>query len=352
MSIVVNKFKQISTDPNVPNTGVNRLLKIYTFSTTNNIQIGTNTNNQPILSNEEAIIINGLKQVETKAYFSDVGDILITNSAGSQVYYFLNKLATKNLTYNQTTQQYELPPNQTRTLSNESNLVSLPSTLAEPPYLVVSKPYGNYYLYKKDSATPMVLLYNTIPRPEYIDFYNGDIQAYGLVADYCKEVNKADPVCLCINQENANASDTTENKQFCMNSIFKTNAARAAVKAKATPYEYSEISKRCGCFNTECSQTHPFHVKDRLIKLPPNGECPASNYTICSVQIGAGRDVDFDNLQLEQKCGSDSGPTTPPPTTPPPTTAPPAKKSSPILFIIIGIVVLIAIIFFVLKKKK
>ena len=352
MSIVVNKFKQISTDANNPNTGVNRLVKLYTFSTTNDINIGTNpADNQPILSNEEAIIINGLRQVETKAYFGDLGDILITNSAGSQVYYFLNKTATKNLTFNQTTNKYELVSGQTRTLPNESNLVSLPSTLANPPYLVVSKPYGFYYLYKKDNATPMVLLYNTIPRPEYIDFYNGDNQAYGLVADYCKEVNKADPVCLCINQENNNASDTTENKQFCMNSIFKTNAARAAVKSKATPYEYGELSKRCGCFNTECSQTHPFHIADRLIKLPPNGECPASNYTICSVQIGAGRDVEFDNLQLEQKCGSDSGPTTKPPTTAPPTTAPP-KKSSPILFIIIGLVLLIAIIFFVLKKKK
>ena len=352
MSVTVNKFKYLSTDTNNPNTGVNRLFKIYTFSTVNNIQIGTNpSTNQPILSNEEAIILRGLKNTDAeKAYFSDIGDILITNSSNVLIYYFLNRMATKDLNYNQTTGKYELPSGQQRTQSNENNLANVS---VNPPYIATSKPYGKYYLYKKDNDTPMVLYYSPIARPEYIDYYASDPQAYGLIADYCKEVNKADPVCLCVNQENSSNSDTTENKQFCMNDLFKTNTARAAVKSKATPYEYGELEKRCGCFNVNCNSQHPFHLEDRRQKLPPDGNCPASNYNICSVQIGAGRDIDFENLDLEQNCGNDSGPTTKPPTTVPPTTTPtPSKKSSPILFIIIGVVILALIVFFVMKNKK
>jgi hypothetical protein len=278
-NIMVNKFKRISTDVNNPNIGTSRLFKIYTFD-------------------DDSKIIAGLTGKDgCKCFFSDIGDILVINKDGIQISYFINQTATKDL-INGKLKDQNIP----RTLSTENNQVSSSSSIT---FLIPSKNYGKYFLYKKNSTTKTVLLYNTIPRPEYSSFYKDDEQAYALVADYCKEINAVDPICKCINQENISSKDETENKQFCMNDIFGNNTVRTSIKKGSSSSVYGELERRCGCFNINCKKDHPFFITDRTKKYPPDGKCPSTDVTICNTTISGGTNLNLGDLKLDQKCGSE-----------------------------------------------
>jgi hypothetical protein len=290
----------------ISSTGFDRLQPVYTFS----------------FEDQGAIIKALRKEDGMKAFFTDeFGGVLLSLSNG-QTRYIKNPLVSK--TVNQ---------NVINAMTIGTNEVSILTTQDYNRFAVSSKPFGFWYLFKKDANSLLQILYNPIPRAE---FQSNDINTIknnkSWIGKFCQEIGGIDPICKCINIENSelNIAGEDENQQFCMNELLRNNTSRKLLKGVARAGEYAELEKRCGCMIGKCDNAHPlwkYLLKSQIL----TETCPSSSFTICNANFNAGRDIKIDQVQLEQSCGgSFPQPTTPPPTEPPvipptdaPTTPPP-----------------------------
>jgi uncharacterized membrane protein YgcG len=250
-------------------SGIERFIKVYTFSQT-----------------DSSLISKALP--ERRLYFSDTGELLITESASSKTKVLSHKVA--------------LVQNTLSTLAVESNLVH---KAFDDQTFFFSKDLGLWVLCLEPTGSYSIR-YNPVPRQEYLKYFKSDENnSISLLLDYCKEVRGFDPVCSCINRENPdlNIQNEDENKQFCMNSLLGGNKTRTNIKKASSGMEYKAIASNCACLNIQCPrEKHPIQ-KEINTRVP----CPGTVLSICNTNISSGRDISSLGMEIEQRCGVNTG---------------------------------------------
>ena len=250
-------------------TGIERFIKVYTFS-----------------AQDSSLITKALP--ERRLYFSDIGELIITESASS-----MKKVLNHKVAITQTT----LP-----TLTVESNLIH---KAFEGQTFFFSRDLGFWVLCLETSGSYSIR-YNPVPRQEYLKYFKADENnSISLLLDYCKEVKGLDPFCKCINRENSelNIQNEDENKQFCMNSLLGGNKTRTNIKKASSGMEYKAISSNCACLNIQCpKEKHP--IQKEINRRVP---CPGTILSICNTNITSGRDIKTLGMEIEQSCGVNIG---------------------------------------------
>lgn len=233
-------------------------------------------------------------------YFDDTGTLL------------LKKIGSEKIISNGITKKNNVP-----TL----NAFRLRSSDLSQKYFY-SIPYGKYILYI-ESYTQAKLLYNPIPRNDFIDFYKkSDFEAYSFAIQACVENGGKDPICRCLNLQTDKDPDT----EFCMNDIFGSPELRKNVKNSATNKTgYNTLEGVCGCSNDLCEELHPLNAAIRSgVKA-----CPSNLVvTICNSTLNT-KDFVNSNATLSQSCSGNLGGVATDATPPPVINPPPSPITQP-----------------------
>lgn len=231
---------------------------------------------------------------------------------------------------------------------------------------IFSKPNGRWILNLKN--TPYTILYNPVPRNDMAYEYknandSGKSDILSKIIQSCIENNGKDPTCSCVNGITTNLSTPSlENDgEFCMTEIFNRNKAlrRQVQFSSENKSVYGTLAGMCHCINQNCNKITNSFMREYIISNPCDKQL---NLTICNTSIisdNAGQ-VNLGDLNIEQKCSSNTGPTpsptpgpTPSPTpspTPGPTPSPTPQISKKIFAGVFLIIIILLIILFYINK--
>ncbi len=259
------------------NRGKNRFVTVHTFT-----------------EEESQHILNGFEQKEKcKLYFNDIGNIVVKKE-DTTIFDFTPKIITKT------------SDNRTST-AGLLNIVTRkkPSNPNKPPHqFVYSVENGLWIIYIGDKDTKQFeLLYNPVPRKYANQLSKANRRDFlDRIAPYCQEVDILDPACFCINVENTDKNDPTENYQFCVNDLVGGNNARNFLLQKSGRNQYDILSQSCHCINVKCNVTHPL----RRALIAATEACPtAFAFTNCAVNFDAsdGSQINIrDSVNIAQEC--------------------------------------------------
>jgi hypothetical protein len=287
----------------ISNKGLARFLKIATFPIAGSVNEG-----DPSLMCD--YLLNNSTNSISSVYFDDqTGGISYTTSTNS--YVMVNPLTNSSPAI-QSSSALVLP-------GQDINLPIFQSIFYSVPlgfwFISINKPAFQSTEYTYD------LYYNPVPRPEFIRYYNSNVQyATGFLNSYCADstmnasnepgaTNIAlDPVCRCFNfnvsnYASSNATINTEDLP-CINGLLQGSANTSTIirtlsKANnpTAAGELNTILKTCGCINPSCKNNHPIFMSYAKSNLSDSGTSQSGVNTICT----GNKSVSICNVSLNSK---------------------------------------------------
>lgn len=194
--------------------------------------------------------------------------------------------------------------------SDEQYINSNRSTFDPNQNVFFSYPDGRWIINISDSLVK--ILYNPVPRPEFIDYFNkNEGNALQTLYTVCSESGliglesgliglgsgNSNPICMCLNQ----TSDTSGKTEYCMENLLGSPSLQQEVR-KQFAGQYGQLASVCYCSNPNCyARPNPF-MDAYKIKHP----CPTSlQIQICNTSIdatGNNSSVTTGNLSISQNC--------------------------------------------------
>ena len=178
-------------------------------------------------------------------YFKDLGTIVAGGTYNTFIFKGFNSVT--NINSNDNVSTY---------IDNNSKVIKE----SDIQQFFSSRNWGKYLLYTRDQNTPeFYLLYNPIPRKEFIDYMNDNLtDAFQQLSKYCQE-NPYEVVAKFIKDGTSNPP------HYCLDNYIGVDRRLAIYNTiNSDPLNrqaYDELARRCMCINPSVEKNHPLYQK-------------------------------------------------------------------------------------------